>query len=43
MGMDGLRWLTSNPETAEYAAFAITDDDRVIWTEGMERYLVREG
>ena len=27
---------------ADYAAYAITDDDRVVWTEGMERYLVRE-
>jgi len=41
MGRDGLRWLASEPETADYAAYAITDDDRVIWTEGMERYLVR--
>ena len=42
MGLDGLRWLASEPETADYAAYAITDDDRVIWTEGMERYLVRD-
>ena len=42
MGLDGLRWLASEPETADYAAYAITDDDRAIWTEGMERYLVRE-
>ena len=41
MGLDGLRWLASEPETADYAAYAITDDDRVVWTEGMERYLVR--
>ena len=41
MGRDGLRWLASEPETADYAAYAITDDGRVIWTEGMERYLVR--
>jgi len=32
----------SDPETADYAAYAITDDDRVIWTEGMDRYLVRD-
>jgi len=40
MGLDGVRWLASDPRTADYAAYAITDDDRVIWTEGMERYLV---
>ena len=40
MGLAGLRWLDAYPE---YAAFAITDDDRVIWTPGMEPYLVREG
>jgi len=43
MGRDGLGWLASNPDTADYAAYAITDDDRALWTEGMERYLVREG
>jgi thiamine biosynthesis lipoprotein len=43
MGRDGLGWLASHPDTAGYAAYAITDDDRAIWTEGMERYLVREG
>jgi thiamine biosynthesis lipoprotein len=43
MGLDGLRWLASGPETADYAAYAITVDDRVVWTEGMERYLVRAG
>ncbi|HEX6867843.1 MAG TPA: FAD:protein FMN transferase [Candidatus Limnocylindrales bacterium] len=42
MGLDGLRWLASGAETADYAAYAITDDDRVVWTEGMERYLVRD-
>lgn len=42
MGPDGLSWLASEPETADYAAYAITDDGRVIWTEGMERYLVRD-
>ena len=31
------------PTRADYAAYAITDDERSIWTEGMERYLVREG
>jgi thiamine biosynthesis lipoprotein len=38
MGLDGLRWLSSHPE---YEALAITDDDRVVWTTGMDRYLVR--
>ena len=42
MGLDGLRWLASEPQTADYAAYAITDDDRVMWTEGMDRYLVRD-
>jgi thiamine biosynthesis lipoprotein len=37
MGLDGLRWLTAHPE---YEALAITDDDRVVWTPGMDRYLV---
>ena len=26
----------------DYAAYAITDDGRAVWTEGMDRYLVRE-
>jgi thiamine biosynthesis lipoprotein len=43
MGRDGLGWLASHSATADYAAYAITADDRAIWTEGMERYLVREG
>jgi hypothetical protein len=42
MGRDGLGWLASQTGTSDYAAYAITDDDRAIWTEGMERYLVRE-
>jgi thiamine biosynthesis lipoprotein len=42
MGLDGLGWLATH-ENAAYAAYAITDDDRAVWTEGMERYLVREG
>jgi hypothetical protein len=41
MGLDGLGWLADHDGGA-YAALAITDDDRTIWTEGMERYLVRE-
>ncbi|MEA2632270.1 MAG: FAD:protein transferase [Chloroflexota bacterium] len=41
MGLDGLGWLADH-EGEAYAALAITDDDRTIWTEGMERYLVRE-
>ncbi len=43
MGLDGLGWLATDPATAEYAAYAITDDGRGVWTDGMERYLVREG
>jgi len=39
MGLDGLRWLDAYPE---YAAYAITTDDRSVWTAGMEQYLVRE-
>jgi len=38
MGLDGLRWLGGQPD---YAAYVITDDGRAVWTEGMERYLVR--
>ena len=40
MGLPGLDWLAGEPD---YAAFVITDDDRSVWTPGMERYLVREG
>ena len=39
MGLDGLRWLGSRPD---YEAPAITTDDRLAWTPGMERYLVRD-
>jgi thiamine biosynthesis lipoprotein len=39
MGMDGLRWLSSHPD---YAAYAISADGRAAWTQGMERYLVRD-
>ena len=38
MGLPGLDWLDAYPA---YAALAITDDDRVVWTPGMERYRVR--
>ena len=38
MGLDGLHWLAAHPD---YEALAITTDDRVVWTPGMERYLVR--
>jgi thiamine biosynthesis lipoprotein len=41
MGPDGLGWLADR-DGGTYAALAITDDDRTIWTEGMERYLVGE-
>ena len=37
-GLDGLGWLDEQPD---YAAFVITDDDRTVWTPGMDRYLVR--
>jgi thiamine biosynthesis lipoprotein len=40
MGLAGLHWLDAYPE---YAALAITDDDQVVWTPGMERYLARDG
>jgi thiamine biosynthesis lipoprotein len=43
MGLDGLEWLTSRPERSSFAAYAVTDDDRAVWTKGLERYLVREG
>jgi hypothetical protein len=39
MGLDGLCWLGGQPD---YAAYAITDDDRTVWTEAMERYVVRD-
>ena len=39
MGLDGLRWLSAHPD---YAAYAIGTDGRAVWTQGMERYLVRE-
>ncbi len=41
MGLDGLPWLAAHDDGA-YAAFAITDDGRSVWTEGMDRYLVRD-
>jgi thiamine biosynthesis lipoprotein len=41
MGLDGLSWLAAGPEAHAYAAYAVTDDGRAVWTEGMERYLVR--
>jgi FAD:protein FMN transferase len=43
MGLDGLRWLASDAERADYAAYAISDDGRTAWTDSMERYLIREG
>ncbi len=39
MGLDGLRWLGSQPD---YEAYAIGADDRAVWTPGMDRYLVRD-
>lgn len=38
MGLDGLAWLETQ---GDYAGLAITDDDRVVWSPAMERYLVR--
>lgn len=43
MGLDGLGWLGESPERAAFAAYAITDDGRAVWTEGMQQYLVRDG
>ncbi|MEO8438022.1 MAG: FAD:protein FMN transferase [Chloroflexota bacterium] len=43
MGLDGLGWLSTEPAMADYEAYAITDDDRTVWTEGMKRYFVRGG
>jgi thiamine biosynthesis lipoprotein len=45
MGLDGLTWLAGldpDGDPATYAAYAITDDGRAVWTEEMDRYLVRE-
>ena len=42
MGLEGLTWLTADGRADDYAAYAITDDGRAIWTEGMDQYLVRE-
>jgi thiamine biosynthesis lipoprotein len=39
MGLDGLDWLAREPD---YEAFVITDDDRSIWTPGMERFFLRD-
>jgi thiamine biosynthesis lipoprotein len=39
MGLDGLRWLATHPD---YEALVITSDDRVVSTQGMERYRVRD-
>lgn len=43
MGLDGLAWLTASRDRSAFAAYAITDDGRTVWTQEMERYLVREG
>lgn len=42
MGLDGLTWLATE-RGVDHAAYAITDDGRAVWTEGMDAYLVREG
>ncbi|MEA2609956.1 MAG: FAD:protein transferase [Chloroflexota bacterium] len=39
MGIDGLRWLSSQPG---YAAYAIDAADQAFWTSDMDRYLVRD-
>ncbi len=36
MGRDGIPWAGTLPG---YAACGITDDDRFLWTDGLERYL----
>jgi thiamine biosynthesis lipoprotein len=41
MGLDGLTWLATE-RGDDHAAYAITNDGRAVWTEGMEAYLVRE-
>lgn len=41
MGLDGLGWLAAHDD-GTYAAFAITDDGRSVWTEGMDGYLVHD-
>jgi thiamine biosynthesis lipoprotein len=41
MGLNGLTWLVNDGRADDYAAYAITDDGRAVWTEGMDRYLVR--
>ena len=38
MGRDGLGWVAAHPG---YDALAITWDDAVIWTAGMDGYLLR--
>jgi FAD:protein FMN transferase len=35
MGLDGLRWVARH---ADHEALAITNDDRVVWTDGFGRY-----
>ena len=37
MGLAGLRWVVTHPG---HEALAITDDGRLVWTEGLARYLV---
>ena len=38
MGRDGLAWVARHPG---YDALAITWDDAMTWTAGMDRYLLR--
>ena len=37
MGLAGLAWVATHPG---HEALAITDDDRLVWSEGLARYLV---
>ena len=43
MGLDGLGWLASSPDRGLRGATPSPTTTASIWTEGMERYLVREG
>ncbi len=42
MGLDGLTLARPTVAATTTRRYAITDDGRAVWTEGMERYLVRE-
>jgi thiamine biosynthesis lipoprotein len=40
MGRDGVGWMTT---LSGYAGCVITDDDRLVWTDGLARYLDQPG